>query len=278
MDLSEAEDLLLERLSAVRESSQLHLEALDFSPPSDFAEIAAVGLDTNILKILRRDPTRADQLVLTLQASGVAVIVPGQSIIEFWNNHKVFAGDDWSGFRSAFQTLTKKMDAAEVAGQYDDSVRAIRELVNGMFQDLQEEKSPEYLKKSRQLVQSLLAVASKPMVSRPRFARLAEIRQSSKVPPGFADDRTKVAAYGDFFVWCDFLLGSLSLDVTASRRKFVWVTDDSKPDWKTGGAGHPALVEEFRWVHGDELFVMDYGALKAMFEASSSVSGDVGPS
>lgn len=270
MELSDAENILFERMSVPRESSQLHLSSLDFAPPKSFSEVAAVGLDTNVLKMMRRELQAADQLVLTIAESGVDVIAPGQSIIEFWNNHKAFASDDWNAFRNAFQALTKKIDSGTLGSQQAEAIGQIRELVDGMSQDLHEEKSPEYLDNSRSLVQLVLARASKPMVSRPRFAQVAQIRQASKYPPGFADDRLKVSSYGDFFVWCDFLLGALCVALQESRRKFVWVTEDSKPDWKTGGEGHPALLEEFHWVHGGELWLTNYSGLKALLDASET--------
>lgn len=270
MELSEAEDVLLDKLSLVRDSRDLHLLVLESAPLSSLRDLMAVGLDTNILKALRRDPTFAERLFVTLQANGIALIVPSQSIVEYWNNHKVFASDEWNAFGSDLDKLTKRIENDKLAGHNEKAVNQIRELVQGISDDLQEAKTPGYLNRSKELIKSLLESASTPRVSRPRFAQLAVIRMQSKVPPGFADEKTKASPHGDFFAWSDFLLGALCITPVEERKRFVWVTDETKPDWKTGGAGHPALLEEFMWVVGGELTILSSSEIRDLLKADQT--------
>lgn len=271
MEIAEAEDRLVERLSASRESADLHLRALNSEPPSSLHELAGVGLDTNILKALRREPTFADQLFLTLKSNDVALIAPGQSIVEYWNNHKVFASDEWNVFGGDLNRLTKRIESDNLVGHNEKAIEQIRGLVQGIADDLQEAKSPEYLTKSANLIRSLLETATTPRVSRSRLAELASVRMYSKMPPGFADEKNKSAPWGDFFVWCDFLLGALCVEVPDdARTKFVWVTDENKPDWKTGATGHPSLLEEFQWVCDGELSILSLQGIRVLLKADEA--------
>jgi hypothetical protein len=246
------------------------------------SDFAAIGIDTNILKALRRDVTFADRVFLTLAQNKVTLVVPAQTVVEFWNNHQVFASDDWNGYRNQLGQLSKRIESDNLGGSFRKEIQEIARLVELLTSDLQETKSPEYLNRSRELMQSMLETARVPMVSRTRFAELARIRSSSKLPPGFADDKLKAASYGDFFVWCDFLLGTLYDPVASSnRQKCAWVTDDSKPDWKTGTRGHPALIEEFRWASERDLSVLSFAELKSLVadveaEVGEALPGDNG--
>lgn len=77
---------------------------------------------------------------------------------------------------------------------------------------------------------------------------------------------------GDFFVWCDFLLGVLSVEVLPTREEFLLVTDESKPDWKTGEGGHPYLLEEFRWVRGGRLSIVSLADVRRMFKSDEAAA------
>lgn len=269
MELSDAQAHLVDRLSAPQLSSEHHLRALNISSLKSLEEVAGIGLDTNILKVLRREPTLANSLLVTAQTNQTTLIAPGQCVVEYWNNHKVFASDEWSAFKSDLAKLTKRLTAESIEGHDEKSVREIERLVQELSADLEESRSPEYMRKSRGLMQELLEAATLPMVSRATFAPLADVRLSSKTPPGWADDKTKSAALGDFFGWCDFLLGSLCVTDPQNRTRFVFVSDDTKPDWRTGSSGHPALIAEFAWVCGSELSIITLDELRAMLRTDA---------
>lgn len=273
MNLSEVEDRLIERLSAPQLSAEGHLRALDVVTPTDMADVAAIGLDTNILKALRREPTFADGLFVTVQSTETTLIAPGQCVVEYWNNHKVFAGEDWNTFKNHLGQLTKLLSSDGADVQNVEAIEQIRTLVDELTGDLEESRTPEYLNKSRSLMSQLLETATVPMVSRGRLATLANVRLASKTPPGWADDKSKSAALGDFFGWCDFLFGAMCVEDPRSRARFIYVTDDSKPDWRTGTTGHPVLIAEFNSVCGGELSIVSLKDLRKMLQTDARTTG-----
>ena len=267
MDPSELEDRIFERLMVPRIDSAMHLDSLGDELPVRAAELAAVGLDTNVLKQLRRDVYRADNLLVRLAGANVRIIVPKQVVVEFWNNHRVFAKEDWNQLSNALRSLKGKLDSVQGSGDYAVQIANIESIIDAMAGDLAETQSDEYLSKSKRLIESLLPGAVTPMVSRGRFGALAQVRQSSKFPPGFADDARKVASWGDIFVWLDFLLGVLFVKDDTLGGRYLWVTQEAKEDWKTGSRGHPSLLEEFAWISEEKLSIVTLEELEALLEA-----------
>lgn len=274
MDIRSAETHLFRRLTAARQSSSLHLGVLK-TPGAPLEQVLAIGLDTNVLKRLRHDAIWAERMALALQLQSVALIIPGQVVNEYWNNHRVFAGEDWASFGNDFKRLAGKLDGISLRRQGDAIVEEIQILISGMSDELDSERSPDYLEKSRALMEVLLAASIKPMASRLRFSELASARSLSRTPPGFADEKSKSASHGDFYVWIDYLLGVILLDSPSDRPHCIWVTDDSKPDWKTGTDGHPALLEEFQYVTGHSLSIISSKDFRQQVE--DVLVGDDGP-
>lgn len=269
MDLSEVEERLLELLASPQISADAHLRALSAVTPTDMADVAAIGLDTNILKALRREPTFADSLFVTLQSTKTALIAPGQCVIEYWNNHKVFASDEWNSFKNNLDKLTRHLDSDGVDIHNTETVSQIHKLVDELTADLDESRSPVFLAKSRALMAQLLETATVPTVSRTRFGPLGTVRLANKTPPGWEDDRTKSAALGDYFAWCDFMLGVMCSHDPQSRNSYVYVTDETKPDWRAGTAPHPSLVAEFSRVCGGELSLLTLAELRKLLTADA---------
>ncbi|WP_217582923.1 PIN-like domain-containing protein [Microbacterium sp. GbtcB4] len=261
MNIDGLEDSLHERLSRGRELREAHLQGLGIELPTSLMEIAAIGIDTNVLKALRKDLPAAEQLFLTLGASGVRLIVPSQTLTEYWNNHQLFAEEEGSGFRGDLTSLKTRLERANFSGFGSEVLDDIASLVDRVAGDLEDPKSPAYFQKSVDLVKTMLASAVVPHVSRSRFADLGAVRLFSKFPPGFADEKDKAAASGgDFFVWCDFLLGCM-LGQPTPRDRYLWVTNEAKRDWKTSAHGHPSLVEEFYSVCEGELSIVNFAQL-----------------
>ncbi|MFS0730053.1 PIN-like domain-containing protein [Curtobacterium sp. 1P10AnD] len=353
MRLSEVESALFQRMAMSRLSVEHHLAALAEDATVDVLTLAGVGFDTNVLKVFRNDGVWTESMLVSLKSNSVAVIVPGQSVLEYWNNHKVFASEEWATFGADFARLARKLENGGLDRQNSAAVQDIQTRIASIADDLEAEKSPDYLKKSLELMELLLEGARKPMVSRSMFSGLARARQESRMPPGFADERSKSSSLGDFYVWCDFLLGASTLmldtapevaggarflnhgptdspqlavrlksgnkDEMARKRSadelnpqdvekcggdavrsvsqeevqndsepigwppisdknestlfqrtgFVWVTNDSKPDWKTGGRGHPSLLEEFRAVTGGHLTIVSSSEFRALIDDQS---------
>lgn len=270
MELTEAENHLVACLSAPSLETESHARALTVSAPASLSEVAGIGLDTNILKAFRHRLRFAEDLFFRAKSHDTRVIVPSQCVTEFWNNHKVFANDEWSVFKGDLAKVTKRLDSDEIAMHEERTLKEIERLVGELASDLEESKSPQYLQKSQILMESLLESAIVPAVSRPRMAAIANIRLDTKTPPGWADDRTKLAALGDFYGWCDFLLGVLSAKDSRSRSSYLFITDDVKPDWRTGSIGHPGLAAEFYRVCGGDLSVITLKELEELVKASET--------
>lgn len=84
--------------------------------------------------------------------------------------------------------------------------------------------------------------ASVPFVPRQRLQTIADVRSSSKTPPGFKDPGD-----GDFFIWADFLFGlRMAQHHGESFKHALLITNDEKTDWSRQGNAHPILVAEAR--------------------------------
>lgn len=263
MSITDAEDRLYSSLVSARDATGGYQRAIDLIRDGigSFADVVGVGVDTNILKMLRRDTAAAERILASIQDTGVSLMIPGQVVVEFWNNHHVFASDEWGKFSNDLNKLARRVSSDRALLDWKDSrIEEIDRLVQELSSELQETKSPEYLSRSQTLMEAVLEAGRVTMVSRERFHSLANARLASKIPPGFADGAAKTNALGDVLVWFDFLLSATVRvgEDSAAEGQFVWVTDDSKADWKTGGSSHPALVEEFLHVTGCELHILSY--------------------
>jgi hypothetical protein len=87
--------------------------------------------------------------------------------------------------------------------------------------------------------------------------KVAEERYEKKIPPGFSDLKDKGApnAYGDFIAWKQLI------EISKERKSdFIFVTDDSKEDWRLQISGktigpRPELLEEFFKETGQRLWI-----------------------
>jgi len=273
MELDAAEDHLLKGMVRPRELSVSHREALKVAVPRSLSEVRAVGLDTNVLKALRRELAFAEELFVTLGLSNVAIIAPSQVITEFWNNHETFSKEEWNGFQSDLSGLKRRLAKGTLPGYNQDLIGEIEALVDKVSDGLEDTKTPAHLQKSVDLIQSLLERATVPQVSRVRFAEIASVRLFNKTPPGFEDEKDKTAAGGDFYAWCDFMLGALCVEPEAERAQYLLITNELKADWKSGGRGHPALVEEFHSLCGGQLSILTLSELRKLLKDNEATLG-----
>jgi len=234
--------------------STMALHAGDALP----ADVAAIGVDTNILKVLRRAPLMTDNLLSYVEDHGIPLIIPGQSAHEYWNNHGAIVRDI-EGIYSGVETLKKKILALNVS---DEQVHAVQEIelhIERLATEMHDSRRPELLKESVAFWENVMPKARVCNVSRLAFKELAEVRFATKTAPGFAATKKISQALGDFFVWADFLLG-LALSglgsSTKHQQRVVFVTDDDKPDWKASGKPHPVLASELFRLTGHHLQIM----------------------
>lgn len=223
----------------------------------------AIGLDTNVLKALRREPLYADALVGFVSSKGIPLIIPGQVVQEFWNNHSVFARDAWNPITSDLRKVVKNLEKVGSTSTQRDAVTQVNDQLQVLLDDLQDYQDPDLLARSLGLWDALLPASTTNFVPRELFAPLGRIRIETKTPPGFEDAGKASNALGDFFVWTDFLFGLLKAHETDAGSSAdqnppaVFITDDLKDDWRTAGYGHPILLAECKAITGLDLKIMD---------------------
>ena len=205
---------------------------------------AAIGLDTNVILRLVGHRGGEDVVDYLVAKHGGPIILPGQTVTEFWNNQMAAVETVAGGLRGDLSKLRQRLVGME------EQFRGVIDDVEGVVERFQEEHGHVYggetVHRTRRLLGSLQGRAIVPFVNRTRFQRLAEHRHRTKTPPGFEDSRLS-----DFFVWADFLLG-LSVAGTrgAKYSKAVFVTNERKVDWIRNHVAHPVLAAEARAVSG----------------------------
>lgn len=219
---------------------------------------AAIGFDTNALKKLRRlqPATRAETLTY-LQSKSVPIILPGQAVQEFWNNHGLFAKDVQN-----LEGETRRLAARyEKLGSGDGKV-ALERLVAVALEiadEVADSQNPRLLEESLELWELLMSEARIAQVPRSKYLELGKARLASGIAPGFADEKKRANGLGDFYVWADFLFGLLELrlsEASAVDTTIVFVTDDGKEDWLSSGVPHPTLLGETYHLTGRTLQVL----------------------
>lgn len=228
----------------------------------------AIGLDTNVLKRLRgADPLVLDRFTQKVRSNSVLLVVPGQSITEFWNRHQTFTEDVVGPVRASLtSSLTKLEDVRGIV----TATETVDRLIGGieeLLENLAAASPKEAMEKTLTFWGALEDVMHVSYCERSRFSQLVEARQRTKHPPGFADEKSKQNAAGDSFVWLDFLLCLLKLGNSSAEsepvpNREVWfVTDDRKSDWWSGHHAHPVLVHEARTVCDADLKLVTTGEL-----------------
>lgn len=172
------------------------------------------------------------------------LILPGQSIQEFWNNNLNVADSIATGIGKRFEALkqeTEKVDSAfhDYAGRFSALLAEFRLSFGYAYDGIT-------VRRTHALFEALHRRAITCYTSREPFSALASHRKRTKTPPGFKDDGD-----GDFFVWLDLLQGVLiakERDHTFSR--VALVTHDKKLDWSREGIAHPVLNAEMQALAG----------------------------
>lgn len=229
-----------------------------------------IGFDTNALKKLRRYPPNTRASLLTYLASNkVQIVLPAQAVQEYWNHHGAFAQA-----MAAVQTETRKLasryEKLPATGEAKSMLLRFADEITNLAQDVGDSQNEHLLEESVDFWELLLDSAVVAAVPRSGFSKLGEARMASGVAPGFADDRKRSNGLGDFFVWADFLLGLLTLDLPEcepTSSTIVFVTDDGKEDWLSSGAPHPTLLGEVFSLTGRTLEVLGMDDLRKRTDA-----------
>jgi hypothetical protein len=197
----------------------------------------ALGFDTNATYRLGLGSGGADALDYLRAKHQGPVVVPGQTIQEIWNNLLSAVEPKAKRLRKKFEELEQEVHA--IGQDLGASGLRAREAIDSLLQSHGEWIDPKSQSVFDETLDVLAAVGTCSYVPRARFKPLAEIRKSTKTPPGFQDG----VGYGDFFVWADFLYG-VALAKPDPFDAVVLVTNDVKSDWSRNGVTHPVLVAE----------------------------------
>jgi hypothetical protein len=204
----------------------------------------AIGIDANVFLRLSSHP-KSDDIVDYLSAKHTApLILPGQTIQEFWNNQLQAVDTMTSGLQKKFDLFREEFR------KIDESFDVFANQINQALDAFSAEHGHVYTEGALRKMQTLLDVLQKkalvPYAPRQRFHDIATQRKQTKTPPGFKDPGD-----GDFFVWVDFLVGLQKSKAKGQLfDRVVLVTNDQKVDWSRKGQAHPILVAEVKALLG----------------------------
>lgn len=240
--------------------------------PKYLDEVCAVGFDTNALKSYRYDgAVNAETDLLSLADMNIKTILPGQVFTEFWNNHRIFTEASLKEGKQHAVKLRKLIEDYGLNDRLDIDFDAVIAAIENLIKPPGGDESVVSLSKSEQVSDVFTDNCSVPFVSRDDFYSIAQSRLNSKAPPGFDDISDKKYALGDFFVWADLLLGlraaNIDKDAIGERRHAIFVTNEKKDDWLSGGKLHPVLQRECFIYTGLQLTVLNTGNLKKLMKA-----------
>lgn len=198
----------------------------------------AVSLDSSALLNLVGREHSTEVIDYLGEIHQAPVIVPSQSLQEFWNSRLVGVQGVADRLQTAFDNLDRIV--REIDPEYDgvkqDSALLVAHF-RAEFGHVLDERTAVRLSS---LMETLTQRATVPQIPRSLVQTIADERKATKTPPGFKDPGD-----GDFYVWAETLVGLAS--ARASGRDFehvVLVSDDVKKDWSTKGSAHPTLVAE----------------------------------
>lgn len=234
LDRGEEIDSLTALIDAVNAKPDLRDDSFEFQD-------TAIGLDTNVFLRIADDTNSVDYLSSNHKAP---VIIPGQSIQEYWNNRPNAQSSLTNELKTKFGKFKKCMEKFD--DRFDDYVTKFDNLIK----EFTKEHGPMYDKNFIQKVNSMLSAFNEkenvivPYVSRALFEGITTQRQKTKTPPGFRDGNYND---GDFYIWVDLLKGiHLAQLKNKTFNRVVLVTDDEKSDWSQSKIAHPILVAEMK--------------------------------
>lgn len=237
------------------------------TPSTDMSNIA-FGIDTNVLiKIAKDDDISESMISYFGNKCTIPVILPGQTVQEFWNNMASFMETASSKLAKAFDQFKKvvvetKVDFKNHIEDIEQNLRKFENEYKGIY-------GKSVLDNVRKILVELKDYVVVSYCPRHVFYNISIHRKNTNTPPGFKDHYTND---GDFFVWVDFLYGLKKLqDDGCKFEKVVFITDDSKIDWVFGNAEHPILVLEVLSILGVSFEIWKSSKFIAEIEAQTSI-------
>ncbi len=224
----------------------------------------AIALDSSVFLRLAGHEKSADVIDYLNAQHSAGIVLPGQSVQEFWNNRYNVVPSLAKNLRSSFDAFSSKID--ELDGDFGNYKAKFQELISEFENEHGHVFDEQTVAKTFKMLEGLKAKAVVPYVNRDIFQRFTAHRQSTKTPPGFRD---KSGNDGDFFVWLDTLRGAQLIVRSGNPEWLVFVTNDGKDDWSRDGMPHPVLAAELRAICGLDLCIVDLRRFFALIEQTA---------
>lgn len=231
----------LPQLAASLEQTQKSTPTENF----ESLENIAIGLDTNALfRIGMHQQNSSDTLDYLTGPHSAPLVLPGQAIQEVWNNSMTGVKTKSKKLEESYKALVKQVEDLDRnlgphAEEAAESLASFAKWHGDWFDGAAHQGFTRAL-------QQLSGRAISMSVPRVEFSELAEIRNNTKTPPGFSDPSD---SHGDFFIWADFLYALAKSDLSKVEG-VIFVTEDSKQDWRRANVGHPILTAEIELLTG----------------------------
>jgi hypothetical protein len=204
----------------------------------------AIAFDANVVLRLGGHRKRADIIDYLSLRHEAPIIVPGQIIQEFWNNHSKVSDSIAVSIRKNFDNLRKEI--GKIDPSFETYANEITDILDRFLGDHGYKLDPNAVEKTLDLFTIFKEKATVAFAPRILFQEIALQRKNSRTPPGFMD-----SGDGDFYVWLDTLT---ALDRARREGKafdrVVLISLDKKVDWSREGVAHPILVAELRSLFG----------------------------
>lgn len=198
----------------------------------------AIALDANVLLRLPQERQASDVIDFLSQSFKAPLILPFQTVQEFWNNQLKVVETVGAKLRKKVSEIRR--DGASLGSDFSAFCQKLDGLLDEFDRDFGYALDPSTRNKVTGFVEMLSERAIMPAVDRTEYFQIAEIRKRTKTPPGFMDD-----GYGDFFVWVEILSAAAqALDGDHKFERLILVTNDAKEDWVREGVPHPILSAE----------------------------------
>lgn len=202
----------------------------------------ALGIDTNVLLRLVAHKKAYNAVDYLAKVHKAPLILPGQSIQEFWNNRSNVIETVSRKLWKAYKEFKKYVD--EIGDDFDEHMSSIEKDLRDFENKYKKVYDQSTLDSMMSVLETLQKGAIVPFCPRAPFCNIVSHRNNTKTPPGFMD-----TGDGDFFIWVDFLYGLRQQQLKGSKfSHVVFVTNDAKVDWSVGNTAHPILVSEVRAV------------------------------
>lgn len=205
-------------------------------------------VDTNVLLDIYRSPAEsAEEIIAALERWTAKKWLPNIIADEFLRNRKAVIAAERHSTNHCIQEFDKLLQSNKSKGdELKNKYRRSRNAVDELFREIEKARRSfsERLKKEDSirnlstendpLLSRILAVfagnvgAELPEQDLSKLYAEAKLRYENKVPPGFADEKTKTppSLYNDFIIWHSALHKAKELGVP-----LVFVTSEIKEDW-----------------------------------------------